>query len=124
MINAWLNIINEIKLNKLKKNKSFLSKISNKKIKLLKILIELNVINKIKINGSHIKVYLATSINCNIDLISTGSKKFYISKMMLRKIIKVKKTTYVYTSANGLTSTNCSVNSGMGGLLLCAINYI
>lgn len=105
-------------------------KLTNKTLRAVKVLYRLGVVSNFLIHHKPlIKIsftvffYKNTSFFKKIQIISTPSKKFFISKeviLMTRKVFK--SSIIILSTSKGLLSSNEAVLLGLGGKLVYIIN--
>jgi ribosomal protein S8 len=105
---------------KTKKQQLYLN-LNLNEIKLIKILIKINFINKIfLIKNNFYKIELNVESPINIKLISKPSNKLFLKASQLKKINFSKKIIFISTSKGILSNFECE-KLNIGGLLLFAI---
>lgn len=113
-------LVNELKLNKKKNKKFFITKINKNKINLLKIFLKYNIISYFIVSDNTIKIFLNNNNKLRIEVFSSTNNQNFIKKKNLLNLLKKENCLYVLSTNNGLITTD-SGNISCGGLLLLKI---
>ena len=124
MIKIFFSLLTEFKLNKCKKKDYFYTKYCAKKLIVIKILLNYNLISYVKYTEIDtiklIKIYINYNTTSSIHVLNSmaalSTKKAKLTHLLLKE-----KTIYIYSTSQGIITTN-NINNITGGILLFSIN--